>query len=82
MIRGSLTLQDWKQQVDDEAIVDPTRTRDCSVCDGSIVMQGSGSGSGAKGGIYINSKWAYNLTGAYQIPEIEIHDVLVPERIG
>lgn len=71
MMRGSLTLQDWKQQVDDEAIVDPTRMRDCSVCDGSIVMQGSGSGSGAKGGIYINSKWAYNLTGAYQIPVIE-----------
>ena len=30
-----------------------------------------GSGSGAKGGVYINSKWAYNLTGAYQIPVIE-----------
>jgi hypothetical protein len=71
MMRGSVTLQDWKQHVRDEAIVDPTRTRFCSTCDDSIVMQGSGTGSGAKGGIYINSKWAYNVTGAYQIPFVE-----------
>ena len=32
---------------------------------------GAGNGSGAKGGVYINSKWAYNLTGTYQIPVIE-----------
>ena len=25
----------------------------------------------SKGGIFINSKWAYNVTGAYQIPVIE-----------
>ena len=43
----------------------------CSNCDGDQVVQGSGTGSGAKGGIFINSKWAYNVTGAYQIPVIE-----------
>ena len=29
------------------------------------------TGSGAKGNVYINSKWAYSLTGVYQIPVIE-----------
>ena len=75
MLRGSLTLQDWSQQVGDESIIDPTVARGasgtCTVCDDGAVVQGSGTGSGAKGGIYINSKWAYNLTGAYQIPFIE-----------
>lgn len=71
MMRASLTLQDWQQHVSDEGIIDPTRERLCEVCDGSSVIEGSGTGSGAKGGVYINSEWAYNLTGAYQIPVIE-----------
>lgn len=74
MLRGSFTWQDWTQDVGDDAFIDPTRLRSgglCSNCDGGIVSQGSGTGSGAKGGIYINSKWAYNVTGAYQIPVIE-----------
>ena len=74
MLRGNFTWQDWTQDIGDEAIVNPTHIRTatgCSSCDGDIVVQGAGTGSGAKGGIYINSRWAYNLTGAYQIPFIE-----------
>lgn len=75
MMRASLTLQDWKQHAGDEAYWDPTIQRGgsgtCTVCDDADVIQGSGTGSGAKGGIYINSKWAYNLTGAYQVPFVE-----------
>jgi hypothetical protein len=74
MLRGNFTWQDWTQDIGDEAILDPTHLRTatgCSSCDGDIVVQGAGEGSGAKGGIYINSRWAYNLTGAYQIPFIE-----------
>ncbi len=74
MLRGNLTLQDWKQHVSSSGIIDPTVARTtygCSVCNDVQVLQGSGTGSGAKGGVYINSKWAYNLTGAYQIPVIE-----------
>ena len=29
--------------------------------------QGSGTGSGSKGGIYINSEWSYSVNGLYQI---------------
>ena len=76
MLRGSFTWQDWTQQVGEDSFSNPTRVRDsgtgnCTNCDGDQVVQGSGTGSGAKGGIYINSKWAYNVTGAYQIPLIE-----------
>jgi hypothetical protein len=78
MLRGNLSITDWTQDVGEGAIVDPTRLRPvgapqsgCNNCDGANVVQGSGAGSGAKGGVYINSKWSYNLTGAYQIPFIE-----------
>ena len=85
MLRGNVTLQDWKQNVDANGIIDPTHNRGaasgagatpgwltgCTSCDGTSVLQGSGSGSGSKGGVYINSKWAYNVTGVYQIPIVE-----------
>ena len=35
--------------------------------DGDAVLQGSGTGSGAKGGVYINSNWSYSVNGLYQI---------------
>ncbi|HEY2830443.1 MAG TPA: carboxypeptidase regulatory-like domain-containing protein [Thermoanaerobaculia bacterium] len=70
MMRGNLTLQDWKQHVSPSAIVDPTITRTCPVCNGSEVIFQS-TGSGAKGNVYINSKWSFDVTGAYQIPVIE-----------
>jgi hypothetical protein len=31
------------------------------------VLQGSGTGSGSKGAIYINSRWSYNFNGLYQV---------------
>jgi hypothetical protein len=74
MLRGNFTWQDWQQNIGEDGILDPSHLRTatgCSSCDGSPVVQGAGTGSGAKGGIYINSRWAYNLTGAYQIPFIE-----------
>jgi len=75
MLRGNFTFQDWKQQVGSRAVVDPTRGRSsggsCTSCDNSPVIVGAGSGSGSFGGVYINSKWAYNVTGTYQIPVVE-----------
>ena len=71
MMRGNFSWNDWRQQVGPNAFADPTRLRGatgCSNCDDSIVVQGSGTGSGAKGGVYINSKWSYNLTSVVQLP--------------
>lgn len=71
MMRANLTLSDWKQHVGAGAIVDPspllsnsTNSFDsCSVCDGAAVASGGGIGNN-----YINSRWAYSLTGVYQLP--------------
>jgi len=71
MMRGNLSWNDWKQDVSPESIVDPTRLRTnygCSNCDGEIVVQGSGTGSGSKGQVFINSGWSYNFTGVFQAP--------------
>jgi hypothetical protein len=79
MMRANASWMDWKQSVDEAGYPagDPTRLRStasgatgCTVCDGTIV-QASGTISGAKGGIFINSEWSYAITGVYQIPVIE-----------
>jgi hypothetical protein len=70
-MRANVSLSDWEQSVGPDGFIDPTEllaTYGCSSCDGSDVVQGSGTGSGAKGGIYINSGWAYNITGLYELP--------------
>ena len=74
MLRGNFSWNDWTQNVEQEAIVDPTRLRTgfgCNVCDGADVVQGSGTISGAKGAVWINSEWAVNVAGVYQIPFID-----------
>jgi len=71
MLRGNFTFQDWTQHVSSGGFVDPTTDRLCTPCNGSQVLVGSGAGSGAFGGVYINSKWSYSMTGVYQIPVIE-----------
>jgi hypothetical protein len=71
MMRANVTLSDWKQHVGPGAIVDPTPLLgnstnsfdSCSVCDGATVASGGGIGDN-----YINSRWAYSLTGVYQLP--------------
>ena len=82
MMRGNVSWNDWRQSVGEEGLGsydinlvwlpgDPTETltpQGCSNCDGEIVVEGSGVGSGAKGSVYINSRWSYNLTGLYQFP--------------
>ncbi|MGZ4778519.1 MAG: hypothetical protein ACXV5L_04935, partial [Thermoanaerobaculia bacterium] len=71
MMRANVTLSDWKQDVGPRAIIDPspllrnsTNSFDsCSVCDGATVASGGGIGNN-----YINSRWAYSITGVYQLP--------------
>jgi hypothetical protein len=79
MLRGNLSWQDWTWDVPDSenedpspplgggCVVSPAPLVVCGGGDGDIVLQGSGTGSGSKGGIYINSTWSYSVNGMYQI---------------
>jgi len=67
MMRGNFTYSDWKWDIPSNAIADRTPFLGGGFKDGDIVMQGSGTGSGSFGGVYINSKWAYSINGLYQI---------------
>ena len=72
MFRGNFSWNDWTQNVDKQ-YYDPTPLRvgsGCSNCDGSDVVEQS-TGSGNKGGVWIDADWAFNVAGVYQIPFIE-----------
>ncbi|HEX7421517.1 MAG TPA: hypothetical protein VF505_16625, partial [Thermoanaerobaculia bacterium] len=65
MLRGNVTIMDWKQHVGPNAIQSPTPLVEgdsCSVCNGAQVA----SGNGLDG--YINSKWAYSVNSAVDLP--------------
>jgi hypothetical protein len=66
MVRGNVSYQDWEWVVPDSELEDQTHFIP-GTQDGDPVLQGSGTGSGAKGGVYINSNWSYSLNGLYQV---------------
>jgi len=65
MFRGNVSYSDWYYSTVNN--VDPTPLLGGGNREGDAVIQGSGTGSGSKGGVYINSKWSYSLNGLYQI---------------
>ncbi|HEV8237766.1 MAG TPA: hypothetical protein VGS57_00185, partial [Thermoanaerobaculia bacterium] len=68
MLRGNFTWADWTwSKVPDSENEDPTLLLGGGNHEGDPVLQGSGTGSGSKGGIYINSKWSYSINGLYQV---------------
>jgi len=68
MLRGNVTYSDWTwSKVPASDLPDPTPFLNGGNHEGDQVLQGSGTASGAKGGVYINSKWAYSVNGLYQI---------------
>ena len=67
MARGNVTWQDWTWNIPDSENQDPTDTIGGGIVDGTDVLQGSGTASGPKGNVFINSDWSYSLTGLYQI---------------
>ena len=74
MLRGNFAWNDWKQDVDPQ-FFDPTPLRaiagyGCSNCDGAQVVEQS-TGSGNKGGVWIDADWALNVAALYTIPVIE-----------
>jgi hypothetical protein len=66
MLRGNVSWQDWTWNVPDSELEDATPLLGIGH-DGDPVLQGSGTGSGSKGGVYINSDWSYSVNGMYQI---------------
>jgi len=67
LANGHLTVQDWRWRVPEHSIIDPTRYLGTGNYDGAPVVFGSAFGNGEKGGVYLNSRWSYSLSGLYQI---------------
>jgi hypothetical protein len=68
MLRGNFSWSDWEwSSVPASELENPTDFLGGGEREGDPVLQGSGTGSGAKGGIYINSEWSYSVNGLYQI---------------
>lgn len=66
MLRGNVSWQDWTWNIPNSELQDQTPFLGVGQ-DGDPVLQGSGTGSGAKGGVYINSNWSYSVNGLYQV---------------
>ncbi len=66
MLRGFLNIADWKWNVPDSELEDPNHYLP-GAHDGDSVLQGSGSGSGNKGAVYIKQDWSWSLNGLYQV---------------
>ena len=67
MMRGNVSWQDWTWDIPDSENEDPTDTIAGGIVDGTDVLQGSGTVSGPKGNVFINSEWSYSLNGLYQV---------------
>jgi Carboxypeptidase regulatory-like domain len=66
MMRGNFTWSDWNWK-DVGGLEDPTHILGAPDQNGDVVLQGSGTGSGSKGGVYISSEWSYSINGLYQV---------------
>jgi len=66
MLRGNFNVQKWTWSVPHGALSDPSNYLP-GIEDGSPVLQGSTTGTGSRGSVFINSNWSYNLNGLYQV---------------
>ncbi|MBL8112581.1 MAG: hypothetical protein JNK60_06825, partial [Acidobacteria bacterium] len=75
--RFGFSYNDWTQDVGSGAFFDPSNqlnqtvygsTTGGSIDDGGPVVYNVGVGSGAKGNVYINSKWQMNVNALYTLP--------------
>lgn len=67
MMRGNITYDDWTWDVSPGTFPDQSQPIAGGHKNGDPVLVGSGTGSGAFGNVYLNSKWSYDFTGMYQI---------------
>jgi hypothetical protein len=63
-----VTYSDWTwTKVPTEDVADPNLSLGGGDREGDAVLQGSGTASGSKAGVYINSRWSYSANALYQI---------------
>ncbi len=77
MMRGNVSWQDWTWSQPASANIDPTQSiagpntqpglATGGVLNGAPVLQSSGTGSGSKGSVFVNSTWSYSLNALYQV---------------
>jgi len=67
MARGHVSLQDWRWRIPDSENEDTTEEVNGGIKDGSEVLGGGLSVSGAKGNVFISNGWSYAFTGLYQV---------------
>ena len=78
MMRGNFSWSNWKQQAGTGSCSDPTNSLNGSFgasCVGGVAGTGSdnmvspsGTGSGAFGNVFVDSRWAFNVSGLYELP--------------
>jgi hypothetical protein len=72
MVRGDVGYQDWKQSAPLSSCQNPNNilngTYGGSCAGDTIMVAPSGTGSGAFGNVFVNSKWNFNINGLYQLP--------------
>ena len=71
MVRGNLSWNDWTFDTGNNGCFDPTHNLQTSlddICGSGTMVQAVGTGSGAKGNVFINSTWQANIGGLYELP--------------
>ncbi|HKD11935.1 MAG TPA: hypothetical protein VKE50_07655, partial [Thermoanaerobaculia bacterium] len=76
--RASFTYTDWKQHADNldacnglftvKSPDNVVSTNSGGSCANGDIVAPRAAGSGAKAGVFINSKWQFNVAGLYQLP--------------
>ncbi len=68
-LRGFLAFQDWTRNVGAAGIQNPANLVGGTTQDGSDVVVGAGTSSGAFGDVFIGTaSWQYNVNAIYQLP--------------
>ena len=78
MMRANFSWSNWKQQSGAGSCSDPTNALSGTFgasCPGGVAGTGndimvapSGTGSGAFGNVFVNSRWNFNVSGLYELP--------------
>jgi Carboxypeptidase regulatory-like domain len=67
LLRGHVTWSDWSWDVPGAENEDPNLYLPGNYVDGGAVLVGAGTTSGAKGNVFINSNWSFDVSGLYQV---------------